>query len=78
MSHWGDSSKCWNELLTQKTYIVLLQPSYDVLHQGHSNHNIDGRIGRTAFKARYDEPFGAAIPFSNELERRILEALGKN
>jgi hypothetical protein len=65
VSHWGDRTKCWNELLTQKTYVILLQPSY--VGKGHD----------AVFKARYDDPFGAAIDFTLDTERRLLKALGK-
>ena len=65
VSHFGDRSKCWNELLTQKAYVILLQPSFSA----------KGR--RSAlFKARYDEPLGAAIDFSLDMERKLLKAIG--
>ena len=66
MSHFGDRSKCRNELLTQKAYVILLQPSFSA----------KGR--RSAlFKATYDEPLGAAIDFSLETEKKLLKAIGK-
>ena len=64
VSHFGDRGKCWNELLTQKTYVILLQPNYS------------GKGHNAIFKARYDEPLGAAIDFSLEMERKLLKAMG--
>ena len=65
MSHFGDLSKCWNELLVQKTYVILLQPFYT------------GKGHNALFKARYDQPFGAAIDFTMDVERKLLKAMGK-
>lgn len=65
VSHFGDPSQCWNELLTQRTYVILLQP-----HYGHHHDAL--------FKARYDDPLGAAIEFTTETERKLQKALGNN
>ena len=66
VSHFGfDRSKCWNELLTQKTYVILLQPSFT------------GKGHHALFKARYDDPLGAAIDFTLDTERKLLKAMGK-
>ena len=51
-------------MLTQKTYVILLQPNYS------------GKGHNAIFKARYDEPLGAAIDFSLEMERKLLKAMG--
>ena len=64
MSQFGDASQCWSELVTQKTYVILLQPSY---YKGQ----------KALFRGRYDDPFGAAIDFTQETEKRLLKALGK-
>ena len=68
VSHFGDPSQCWNELLTQRTYVILLQP-----HYGH--HQL---LHDALFKARYDDPLGAAIEFTTETERKLQKALGNN
>lgn len=56
--------------MTQKTYVLLLQPSYDKeLEKAHNVH----------FQAREDEDLmGAFIDFTLEMERKLLKAQGKN
>ena len=61
VSHWNDPNQCWNLLNAQRSYVILLQPNYK---------------GQALFKGRYDDPFGAAIDFTLDTERRLLKALG--
>ena len=64
MSHFGQSSerRCWNALVRQKTYVLLLQPCYS---------------GPSHFKGRYDDDLGAAIDFTLQMERNLLKAQGE-
>ena len=61
MSQWNNPDQCWNDLITQRSYIILLQPDYK---------------GQVLFKGRYDDPLGAAIDYTLETEKRLLKALG--
>lgn len=80
-SHWDDKARCWNSLTVQKTYILLLStepaPSKAVVGGGGQHHHHHHRAHRNILVARYDDPFGAAIDFSQDTENRILKALGK-
>ena len=61
VSQWNNPDQCWNDLITQRSYIILLQPDYK---------------GQVPFKGRYDDPLGAAIDYTLETEKRLLKALG--
>ena len=72
VTHFGDADgQRWNELLTQRTYVILLQPHYGPLKSGPKN-----EPQNALFRGRYDDPLGAAIEFTTETERKLLKALG--
>ena len=84
VSQWGDASKCWNSLLKQKSYIVVLTIARgpDFRSKGFDFRSEIRRKGHfrpkyPALRGRYDDDFGAAVVYDVDTERKILKALGK-
>ncbi len=67
VTRFGDRSRCWSAPGIHKTYIVFVAP-----HAHSSNGSSNARLA-----ARYDDPFGAVVDFTEDVERSILKAVGK-
>ena len=80
VSQWGDASLCQNSPVLQKSYIVLLSAitkPVPASERSFFNHATSHSRPKHVLVARYDDPFSAAVEFSNDLENRVQKALGK-
>ena len=80
ISHWRDGAKCWEKLASQKTYIILMQSDDHVNDQEERSTKAFQKSvdeSKAILKSKSDKNFGGAVEFSQELERKLLDALGK-
>ena len=93
VSRFGNSKQCWSSPAVQKTYIVMATPHHcgggGVAVGGGAagraaSPESPGRVapcgttgGRPRLAARYDDPYGAVVDYSPEMEGRILKAIGE-
>ena len=72
VSRFGSSKQCWSSPSVHQTYIVMATPHHcagQVVSCGTSDH--------PGLAARYDDPYGAVVDYSSEVEGRILKAIGE-
>ena len=72
VSRLGSARQCWSSPDVHKTYIVMATP-HVCGGGGCGSHS--GRLPRVA--ARYDDPYGAVVDYSPEVEGRVLKAVGE-
>ena len=66
-------------MTVQKTYVLLLSTETVPNHAAASSGSGSSPPHRRhILVARYDDPFGAAVVYTQDIENRILKALGKN
>ena len=69
VSRLGSARQCWSSPDVHKTYIVMATPH--VCGLGGCSR------GRPRVAARYDDPYGAVVDYSPEVEGRVLKAIGE-
>ncbi len=69
MSHMGDVHRCWNSPSVHNIYIVLLEAAERQDRKNPEHPHL--------LVASYQEPFGAIIDFSEDVEDKIFKAIGR-